>query len=189
MKKYTILTAALAAITILLATDAFAHSYNVGKLTVVHPWARASSRAGGVFMTIKNNGNTADKLVAVKGAAAKNISVHQTIMENNIMKMRPVKALEIPAGGEVTLKPGGYHVMMMGLLKPLVKGEKFPLTLVFEKAGEVKVEIKIEKAGAMKSMGMDHSMKMDGHNPCSMKHNPCSMKHNPCSMKMDNHNN
>ncbi len=154
MRKYTILTAVLAAITILMTTNVFAGSYKIGDLTVVDPWARASSRAGGVFMTIRNGGKTADRLVAVKGDAAKSISVHETVTENNIVKMRPVKALEIPAGGEVTLKPGGYHVMMMGLLKPLVKGEKFPLTMVFEKAGEVKVKVKIEKAGAMKSMNM-----------------------------------
>ena len=163
MKKRIFLNIVLVAMTLLLTTDVFAHSHKVGYLTVKHPWARASSTVGGVFMTIQNAGQLADRLIEVKGKAAKHISIHLTIMEDMMMKMKPIASLEIPAGGDLVFGPGGYHLMMKGLLKPLVKGETFPLTLVFEHAGEVEVSVKIERAGAMKSMGMDHKTGIDLH--------------------------
>jgi copper(I)-binding protein len=79
---------------------------------------------------------------------AKKAELHTMLMEGTVMKMRRLAGLDIPAGEAVTLKPGGDHVMLMGLNQPLRAGQTFPLTLDFEKAGRRTVMVSIEKAGA-----------------------------------------
>jgi len=157
MKK--ILAAATAALVLSMTAPAFA-----ADIMVEGAWARASAkmaRAGAAFLTIKNMGG-ADKLVAAKADISKKVELHTHIKDGDIMRMRKVEGgIAVPAKGMAMLKPGGDHVMFMGLTKQLKEGEMFPLTLVFEKAGEVKVHVKIGKAGAMG--GMKHDMK-------SMKH-------------------
>ncbi len=141
------------------------------KVSVEQPWARASvGKNGATFLTMVNKGNSDDRLVAAKADVSNRVELHTHIMEGNIMRMRQVEAIPVPAGKTVMLKPGGLHVMMIGLNKKLEEGQSFPLTLVFEKAGEVTVTVPIMKLGAMGpggagSMGHGHDGSMGG-----MKH-------------------
>ena len=133
-----------------LSTGAFAQNANVGTISIGHPWARATPGAvknSAAFMVLVNNG-AADRLIAVSGDVAKDIQIHSMITEAGVMKMREIKALDIPANGTAELKPGGFHVMLIGLKDGLKDGEKFPLKLKFEKAGEVTVQVTVEKPGA-----------------------------------------
>ena len=131
---------------------ASAHSYKLGTLEIGHPWARATpptAPAGGGYLTIKNTGTTPDRLVEVRSPAAAAAQVHEMKMEGNVMRMRELDGpLEIKPGETVTLAPGGMHLMMMGLKEPLKQGEKVPLTLVFEKAGKIDVELVVVAMGA-----------------------------------------
>lgn len=98
-------------------------------------WARATfagQKTSGAFMRL--TAPTATRLVRVETPAARVAEIHEMKMDGDIMKMRAVPALDLPAGQTVELKPGGYHVMLMGLEAPLVQGEKMPLTLVFRNA-------------------------------------------------------
>jgi periplasmic copper chaperone A len=143
--------AALAAV-LLTAVPAAAHDYQLGDLTIGHPWARASAglaRNGAAYLTIHNAGAAGDRLVAAAGDVAERIELHTHLMEGDVMKMRQVEAIDVPAGGDVALQPGGRHIMMIGLKAPLVEGERFPLTLRFAEAGEITVEFAVEAVGAM----------------------------------------
>lgn len=144
-----------------------AHEFKAGDIMIDHPWARATpghAKNGAAFMKLMNMGGTPDRLIEAKGDVADRVELHTHIHENGVMKMRPSGPIEVPANGHVMLEPGSFHVMMIGLKAPLVEGEKFPVTLVFEKAGEVTVEIKVEAVGAgaggMKmNHGAGHGMK------------------------------
>ena len=129
---------------------AAAHDHRVEDLVIDHPWARASigaARTGAAYMTIRNEGAAADRLVAARSEAAEKVELHSHVAEGDIMRMRPVDAIEIPAGGSVELRPGGLHLMLMGLRHPLKEGEVFPATLTFERAGEVQIGVEVEAAG------------------------------------------
>src|SRR5437899_11633415 len=126
---------------LLLTNPVLALDYKLGALQIGQPWARAtppSAPAGGGFLKITNTGSPPDRLVSAKSPAADLVQVHEMKMDGNVMRMREVeKGLEIPAGGSVTLAPGGYHLMMMGLKRPLTQGTSVPVTLVFETAGKI----------------------------------------------------
>lgn len=129
-------------------------------ITVESVWARASAgmaRAGAAFMTIKNTGD-ADKLLSAKADVSQAVELHTHIHDNGVMKMRQVENIAINKGMTM-LQPGGDHVMFMSLNAPFEEGKSFPLTLVFEKAGEITVNVDIQKAGAMgkgAGAGMGH---------------------------------
>ena len=154
----------LAAALTLTAFSAQAADWTVGTITISDPFARASAgkaKAGGGFFTITNKGD-ADRLIAAKADVSAKTELHTHIHEGNVMKMREVEAIDVPANGEVMLKPGGLHVMFMQLKGPLKKGESFPLELTFEKAGKVTIEVPIAGVGAKMSHHMDHGdMKKD----------------------------
>jgi copper(I)-binding protein len=78
---------------------------------------------------------------------SRTVELHEMKMDGDVMRMRQVAAVDVPAGGSVALEPGGLHVMLLGLKAPLKEGDRFPMTLRFEKAGEVKVEVHVEAAG------------------------------------------
>lgn len=141
---------------LLLAMAVAAPAWAQG-VTVEQPWTRAAAQGGvgGAFMTLKNAGAAADKLVSVTTPVAGKVELHQSSREGDVMRMRPVTGIEVPAGGSVTLAPGGLHVMMMGLTRPLAPGERVPLTLTFEKAGAVQVEAAVQPAGA-RDAGQGH---------------------------------
>ena len=108
-------------------------------------WARPTvngQAGGGGFLKI-TGGSSADKLVGVSAPVSKTTELHTMEMDGNVMRMRPIEAIDIPAGQTVELKPGGNHVMFMGLTQTLKAGARFPLTLKFEKAGEVKVDVQV----------------------------------------------
>jgi copper(I)-binding protein len=122
-------------------------------------WARPTvegQAAGGGFLKI-TGGSGADRLLSASTGVSKTTELHTMEMEGNVMRMRPITALDIPAGGTVELKPGGKHVMFMGLAQPLKAGTSFPLTLRFEKAGEVKVDVQVAaQAPAAGAAGQKH---------------------------------
>ena len=105
--------------------------------------------AGG-FMKIDNKGNTADQLLSASSPVAGEVQLHEMAMDGNVMRMRQVKDIAVPAGGSVELKPGGYHLMFLNLKGPFVAGETVPVKLKFAKAGELEVKFPINTAGAMK---------------------------------------
>jgi copper(I)-binding protein len=116
---------------------------------ISNAWARATppdAEAGAAYLTIQSP--TPDRLVAVSTPAAKKAELHTMSMQGMVMKMRPLAGLDIPAGQPVTLKPGGEHIMLMGLEHPLREGQSFPLTLDFAKAGPRTVTVIVENAGA-----------------------------------------
>jgi copper(I)-binding protein len=141
------------------APAAFAHDYKLGALSIGHPWARASAgpaRNGAAFLVIENTG-AADRLIAVSGEVSERAELHHHMMAGDVMKMRRVEAVEVPANGTAALQPGGLHIMLIGLKQPLQEGERFPLTLTFEAAGEVTVEVAVEGVAGMGPQGgMDH---------------------------------
>ena len=125
----------------LVALQAFA------QVTVADPWGRSTvkeQKATGVFMTLTSKEDA--KLVGAASPAAKVVEVHEMTMDNNVMKMREVKAVALPAGKPMEFKPGGYHVMLIDIVKPLEKGQKVPVTLTIEgKDGKLtKVETSAE---------------------------------------------
>jgi copper(I)-binding protein len=131
---------------------ASAHEYTVGAIKIDHPWARATpkgAKVGGAYMTLTNTGKEPDRLTGGTAVIAGKLELHEMITAGGIMKMRALaKGIEIGPGQTVALKPGSYHLMLIDLKEPLVKGQKIKGTLVFEKAGSVEVEYVIEAMGA-----------------------------------------
>ncbi|NPA58050.1 MAG: copper chaperone PCu(A)C [Aquificae bacterium] len=124
------------------------YAYTQPVIKVVDPWVRAvppTMKNSALFMTIINDGDEDDELIEVKGDISKMIQIHRTVNENGVMKMVHVEKIEIPAHSKVELKPGGYHVMLMGLKRPLKEGEKIKFTLVFKKSGEIQIEAPVRK--------------------------------------------
>jgi periplasmic copper chaperone A len=133
-----------------------------GDLLIDHPWARPSAgpaKTGAAYLRIVNSGATADKLIGAATPAAKRAELHMHEHADGVMRMREVKTVEVPARGEVAFKPGGLHVMLFDLEKPLREGLGFPLTLTFEKAGKVEVTVQIEKPGTAQQTGHQHPTK------------------------------
>jgi hypothetical protein len=133
-------------------------SFTVGDLVIESPWARESvTRTGAAYLTVRNGGDAADRLVGVVSEVADRAELHSSVVQDGVMRMRPVDAVEVPAGGEAVLEPGGLHVMLIGLKAPLEEGDSFALTLVFEDAGEVEVVTTIEDiAHGGAGTGHDH---------------------------------
>jgi copper(I)-binding protein len=138
----------------LLALPAYAGDVTVGALKISAPWARATPKGaavGGGYLTITNTGVSPDRLVSGATDISSRFELHEMSMDNGVMKMREVgQGVEIKPGEKVEFKPGGYHVMFMGLKQQLVQGQHFKATLQFEKAGKVDVEFAIEGIGATK---------------------------------------
>jgi len=153
-----------------LGTSAFAHDYQVGDLTIAHPMSfetAVTARTGASYMTITNNGETDDRLIEAR-AEFPRVEVHEIIRDGDVMQMRQLEqGLVIPAGETVTLEPGGYHVMYMGVTDNFEVGDEFPLTLVFEQAGEIELTIKVE---ARMGEAMQHDeMGHDGQGDMEME--------------------
>ena len=127
-------------------------TFKVGPLTVENPWSRATPGGAKVavgYLTIKNDGATADRLISATAAIAGSTEIHLMSMDNGVMKMRPMAdGVSIPANASVNFEPNSYHLMFMELTKPLEKGEQFPATLTFDHAGKVDVMFDVEAIGA-----------------------------------------
>ncbi|MGB7433296.1 MAG: copper chaperone PCu(A)C [Ahrensia sp.] len=157
-----------AAATLLTATTALAHEYKIGDLVIDHPVARATPANAPVsagYMTIRNTGDEADTLISGSVGFATKTELHEMTMDNDVMKMRELDGgIEIPAGGEVTLVPGGLHVMFKGMNEQLVEGEEHTAELVFEKAGPVEVTFIVESLEKIRESMKGDMMKMDHSN-------------------------
>lgn len=122
---------------------------SIGDLAISNYWARMSfghavNSAG--FLTIANGGKADDVLIGASSPISKRTELHTHIREGNVMKMRRVEGgIELPAGKLTALAPGGYHIMFIGLEKPLAKGDQFPLTLTFKKAGKITLTMTARK--------------------------------------------
>lgn len=127
---------------------AAAHEFEVGDLRIGHPYARptiANLRTGAAYLTLENKGKSADKLIGISSPVAQSVEMHTMSMENGVMKMREVSSIELKPGEKVTMQPGdSYHLMLMGLTQQLKAGDKFPMTLTFEKAGKKEVGVWVE---------------------------------------------
>ena len=145
----------IGATALMLATfTTHAHDYKIGAISVGHPYARSTGAGqpiGGGFLKLVNGGE-ADRLVSASADVSKSVELHEMKMEGDVMRMRQVDGIALQAGQTVELKPGGYHLMFVGLKAPLKAGDSFPMKLKFEKAGEVTVDVKVEAAGAMDGM-------------------------------------
>ena len=148
------------------ATTATAHEYKVGDVVVDHPMAfetAQTSQSAGGFMTITNTGESDDRLIAVE-ADFPRVEIHTTEMDGDVARMMHLEdGIVLPAGESITLQPGGFHVMFMGLGgDPFEVDEKVPATLIFENAGRLDVTFNVEARkldgqGGMNHDEMDHS--------------------------------
>ncbi|MBB6465796.1 copper chaperone PCu(A)C [Aminobacter carboxidus] len=155
------LSVAVFALLLLLAStpQLLAHGFKAGDLEIGHPWSRATPAGAKVaagYLSVKNNGSQPDRLVSVQSDVSEKAEIHEMAVDaKGVMTMRQVTGgVEIPAGGEVALKPGAYHIMFIGLKAQVKEGDKFSGTLTFEKAGTVTVEFQADKMGGQ---SQDHS--------------------------------
>ena len=135
----------------LCAPAAGAHDYTLSTLAIAHPFARATppgAQIGGAYMTIDNKGAADDALVRASSPVAGSVQIHTMTMDGNVMRMHEVAGVDLPAGKRVALAPGGYHLMLVGLRKPLAEGTRVPLTLTFAHAGSIDVEVAVESMTA-----------------------------------------
>ncbi|HUI14396.1 MAG TPA: copper chaperone PCu(A)C [Xanthobacteraceae bacterium] len=148
---------AFAAFLVGFAGPALAQTASSTSITIEQPWSRATpngAKTGAVYMTIDNKSGTADKLTGASSDVADKLQIHEMKVENGVMQMREISGgLPIPAHGSVMLKPGSYHVMLIGLNKPLTAGESFPLKLTFAKAGTISVTVPVQTMGATQDKG------------------------------------
>ena len=142
---------AIAAVLAFTAAPALAGDLEVGDLEIGHPWSRATPPAapvGAGYLTVTNKGATADRLVSAASDVSARVEIHEMAVIDGVMRMRALdKGIEIPAGGRIEFKPGGFHIMFIGLKQPLAKDTTFKGTLTFEKAGTVAVDYKVEGMG------------------------------------------
>ena len=132
-----------------VAGTSSAHEFDVGDLHIQHPHARptiANMPTGAAYFNMENKGKSADKLIGAATPVAKSVEIHTMSMDNGVMKMREVGTIELKPGEKITMQPGGgYHLMLMGLTQQLNPGDKFPMTLTFEKAGKKEVSVTVDK--------------------------------------------
>lgn len=148
---------ALLAVGLIAPAGAGAHDYTLGALEIGHPWARPSTgKTGAAYFTIKNNGG-ADKLTGIAADVSAKVQLHDMEMDGNIMRMRKLDALPLPAGETVNVAPGGLHIMLIGLTAPLKLGDTFPMRLTFERAGTIEVSVAVENPAATGGGGMEHA--------------------------------
>jgi copper(I)-binding protein len=125
-------------------------------IQIKNAWARPATHTdmntsmmgstSAVFMSIQNKGQEADRLIGAQCTAAQTVEIHESVMENDVMQMHHLpEGLEIPAGGEVLLKPGGYHLMLIGVTRDIEEGERLKVDLQFEKSGTISIEAEVRQ--------------------------------------------
>ncbi len=142
----------------LLTVGPLAHGAEMNRpvsMQVVDAWARkapmmppmgqmsASTGNGAIYVTLRNEGSGADALLGASSTAAEHVELHETIRDGDVMRMRPVAKLEVPAGGVLEMKPGGLHIMLINLRRELRPGDRVPVTLTFEHAAPVSLEVQV----------------------------------------------
>jgi len=152
---------ALIAAAMLGAVAVQAQEAKVGNIKIEGAYTRSTvpgQKAAGGFMKIVDSG-AADQLISASSAVAQEVQLHTMAMDGNVMKMRQVNAIDVPANGSVELKPGGLHIMFMGIKEPLAAGSSIPVKLKFAKAGEVEVKLPVNAMSGEMPAGHD-KMKM-----------------------------
>jgi periplasmic copper chaperone A len=143
-----------------ISASVTAADYKVGSIEIIAPWSRVTPKGAETaigYMTIKNNGTTPDRLIGGSAEFANTFQMHSMTMENGVSKMRELKEVEIKPGQSIEFKPGGLHIMFVGVKHPLSKGEHVKGTLVFEHAGTVQIEYDVQGIGAQSApRGMEH---------------------------------
>ncbi|TDR76542.1 copper chaperone PCu(A)C [Paludibacterium purpuratum] len=146
---------------LLVSQLALANPVKVGDLTIDGVWARSTAMQasnGAVYLNISNASGQTDKLLTVRSDVAAKTQIHQSSMDQGIMRMRELTdGVAIPAGKPVHFAPGGLHIMLMGLKAPLKTGDRFPLTLSFAHAGKVEIQVEVRD---MPTEGDMQQMKM-----------------------------
>ena len=150
--KSKLLVIMCAAMGITLGSAAIAQNASVGSIKIENGYTRATApgqQVAGGFLKIENKG-VADQLISASSPAAGEVQLHEMAMDGNVMRMRQVKDIALPANGAVELKPGGLHLMFMNIKAPLTVGETVPVKLKFAKAGEVEVKLPVNATAPMK---------------------------------------
>jgi periplasmic copper chaperone A len=149
MRSFAVL--AVAVLATISALPVHAHDYKLGNLLIDHPWSRPTPQGapvGSGYLVIRNKGKSADRLVSASASVAGKVEIHQMTVKDGVMAMRPVEGgIAVAPGKTVELKPSGLHLMFMDLKQQLKEGESIPVTLLFEKAGKIDVEFKVEPMG------------------------------------------
>ena len=147
-RRAAALARAAALMTVALFSTALpAREFTLGNVTIAGPWSRAmppNAPNGAAYFRVENRGGS-DRIVSARTDIAETVELHTHEMEDGMMKMRQVESIEVPAEGEVLLKPHGLHAMLFGLKQPLADGESFDLTVVFEKTGELDLTVDIKR--------------------------------------------
>lgn len=148
----------------LLSPLAVAHDHVHADLDIQDPWSRALppvAPTGAAYMVIENRGESDDSLKGAATPIAGYTELHEHVHEGDLMKMQRVENIVIAPGQQIEFAPGGYHVMLFELKEPLVAGNSYPMTLTFEQAGEIEVEVQVRKDPAQGNAGHhsehDHS--------------------------------
>ena len=147
----------------ILCAPAHAQEIKAGDLVITQPWSRATpggAKIAGGYLTIENKGAAPDRLTAVSGDIAGKVEIHEMAMNNGVMTMRPMDSgVTIEPGKTVKFAPGGYHLMFLELNRALKQGESVPVTLTFEKAGDVQASFSVAGVGAQ---GPDGAVPAEG---------------------------
>ena len=148
-----LLPTAFATVLTLVSAISFARAAEalVGDLAITGGWARATppgASVGAAYVTVENRGNADDRLLRAASPAARSVEPHRTVEESGIAKMRPLAEVIVPAGGTLEMRPGGTHMMLVGLTTPLKAGDTVPVTLTFERAGSVTADFVVAPLGA-----------------------------------------
>ena len=144
----------------LFSIQSMAHDYTQGDLHIQHPWSRALppvAPTGAAYMKIENQGEESDTLIAASTPIAGHTELHEHVHQGDLMKMQRIDKVVIAPGEQVEFSPGGHHVMLFELKEPLVAGSKYPMTLTFERAGEVEVEVHVSGDAAVQKDAAPHS--------------------------------
>jgi len=156
----------LSLLSLLLALSVPVFAADAAKIKVEKAWAWESPPTvtnGAAYMTVVNTGKETDRIVGASGDVSGIVELHTHLMEGGMMKMRPVEAIEVRPGEPTVLRPGGLHIMLIELKKPLIAGQTFPLRLHFEKAGEIPVEVTVHKMDEKGSTEHKHHSDKHAH--------------------------
>jgi copper(I)-binding protein len=150
-RRFALLSTALLALATVTGGEALQIARAEGPIRITEAFARAGLAGGNAaaFMRIENRGEAPDRLLAAISDVASRVELHETLIEGGTMQMRPVAAIEVPAGGAAVLQPGGLHVMLIGLRRKLEAGEPLELRLRFARAGEMTLSVPVRAAGAL----------------------------------------
>ena len=142
---------------LLLAIAVGAGATSKHGVRVEQAWARATPPAapvGGAYLVVANDGDTDDRLLGLQSDVAERVEIHEMRMDGGVMRMRQVAdGLPVPAHGRLVLAPGGQHLMLIGLKRPLAEGDTFRLTLRFARAGQVRANVVVRAPGAKTKSG------------------------------------